>query len=60
VKIGTQRPNAYNYATGFGEGSAITYTWDKDLMSTQFSTLAAEFYDSSRDLRANVTLTLGS
>lgn len=45
MKDGTQGPNAYDYATGFSEGSAMVYTWDKELISAQFSAVAAEFYD---------------
>ena len=44
MKDGSQGPNAYNDATGFGQGSAAVYTWDKDLISNHFASVATEFY----------------
>ncbi|KUJ13220.1 glycoside hydrolase family 3 protein [Mollisia scopiformis] len=60
MKDGTQGPNVYNYETGFSEGSAIVYTWDKNLISTQFSAVAAEFYDKGIQVaQAPTSQTLG-
>jgi len=43
-KDGTQGVQGYDYVTGWSQASALGMTWDKDLMSTQFSAVALEFY----------------
>jgi len=51
---GSQGPNAYNDATGFGEGSAPVYTWDKALIGSHFAAVAAEFYGKGIQVRFGV------
>lgn len=39
---GTQGVQQYDFVTGFSETSALVTTWDKELMTTQFSAIAKE------------------
>ncbi|PQE27536.1 beta-glucosidase D protein [Rutstroemia sp. NJR-2017a BBW] len=43
-KDGTQGPQGYDYVTGWCQSSALAMTWDKALMSKQFSAVGLEFY----------------
>lgn len=43
-KDGTQGPQGYEYVTGWSQSSTLVMTWDKDIMYSQFSGVALEFY----------------